>query len=162
MFGFHKLRALFYREPTPYQRAVRAIALGRYDEAIAGLDALLAHAATPAECATLWNKRGVALVNAGRRDEARASFASALAAVPNYAPALVNEGNMAFEGGDLAAAVALYESAVRSDDSYPVAHLNLGVAYKRLGRRGDAVREFRRANRLEGVGFFGAGFGRKR
>ena len=154
MFDFRKLTALFHRAPTPYQRAVRSIAVGRYDEAIAAFDALLPEAVTPLERATLWNKRGVALVNTARRDEARASFQSALAALPQFAPALVNEGNLVLEEGNLTAAIALYEAAIRSDDSYAIAHLNLGVAYKQLGRRSEAVREFRRANRLEGVGFF--------
>ncbi|MDP9025361.1 MAG: tetratricopeptide repeat protein [Candidatus Eremiobacteraeota bacterium] len=157
MFDFRKLTAFFGRKPTAYEQAVRDIALGRYDRAITALDVLLEGAATPAERAKILNKRGVALVKAGRRDDARASFASALAARPQFAPALVNEGNLAFEEGDVSRAVALYESAIRCDDSYSVAHLNLGVAYKRLGRRGDAVREFRRANRLEGVGFFPTG-----
>lgn len=153
MFDFRKLTALFRREPTPFQRAMQAIALGRYDEALERIDALLA-AATPAERAALHNKRGVALVNMGRRDEARAAFASALALLPKFAPALVNEGNLALEDGNVTEAVGLYESAIRSDDAYPLAHLNLGVAYKRLGRRAEAVREFRRAHHLESASFF--------
>lgn len=154
MFDFRKLTAFFHREPSSYQRAMQSIALGRYDDAIERIDALLAGASTLAERAELFNKRGVALVNMERRDEARAAFSAALALLPAFAPALVNQGNLALEDGDLTAAVGLYESAIRSDDSYPLGHLNLGVAYRRLGRRADAVREFRRAHRLESTFFF--------
>ena len=153
MFDFRKLTAFFRREPTPFDQALRAIALGRYDEAIERIDALLP-AATPAGRAALLNKRGVALVNLERRDEARAAFSRALSVLPKFAPALVNEGNLALEDGNVAEAVRLYESAIRSDDSYAIAHLNLGVAYKRLGRRAEAVREFRRAHRLESASIF--------
>ncbi len=43
-----------------------------------------------------------------------------------------------------------YERAIRSDEEYAPAHHNLGVAYKRMGKTGEAVRALRRAHRLEG------------
>jgi Flp pilus assembly protein TadD len=64
-------------------------------------------------------------------------------------PAMVNAGNLLLEAGDLAGAIERLETAVKLDPDYPEAHHNLGVAYKRAGRRSDAVRELRRATGLE-------------
>jgi tetratricopeptide (TPR) repeat protein len=102
------------------------------------------------ERAAAANKRGVALVELKRHDEARTAFEQALQIVPKFAPALVNIGNLHLEGGDAEAAIRYYESAILSDEDYALAHHNLGVAYKRLGRTGDSVRELRKAHRLEG------------
>lgn len=98
----------------------------------------------------LLNKRGIALVHLGRREEALADFQAVLELDPHFAPALVNVGNLLLEDEQTEDAIAHYEAAIRSDDQYSVAHLNLGIALKRLGRRSEAVRELRRASRLEG------------
>lgn len=154
MFNF---RALFARiasigRPlTPLDEALRAMRLQRYADALERFDRLLAAGAfEPDERFFIENKRGVALINLGRRDEGRAVFESLLERDPSYAPALVNLGNMDLESGDLNEAVAKYESAVRYDDFNAMAHFNLGVAYKKLGRTAEAVRELRRAQSLEG------------
>jgi tetratricopeptide (TPR) repeat protein len=151
-FNFRRFLALFRPELyTPFELAMRDMAHHRYEEAVARLDALLEDSELPAaERAVIANKRGVALVELQRRDEARAAFEQALAIVPKFAPALVNIGNLHLEAGETEEAIRLYEAAVLSDEDYALAHHNLGVAYKRLGRMGDAVRELRRANRLEG------------
>jgi lipoprotein NlpI len=101
------------------------------------------------ERAFLLNKRGVARIGLERRELARADFAAALDAVPGYAPALTNLGNLLLEQGDIDAAIARYEGAIAADHAYAVAYLNLGVAYKRAGRLADAVRALRAAQRLE-------------
>lgn len=123
----------------------------RYEEALARLDALLAdpHLAL-LERAAAANKRGVALVELQRKAEARAAFEQALEIAPKFAPALVNIGNLHLEAGETEEAIRLYQSAVLSDEAYALAHHNLGVAYKRLGRTSESVRELRRAHRLEG------------
>ena len=92
----------------------------------------------------------MAYVALGRRDEALEAFARALGRDPACAPALANLGNVLFEDGHVLDAVDYYEAAIRADGAYATAHRNLGVAYKRLGRRGDAVRALRTAARLEG------------
>lgn len=152
MFNLRRFLALFRPELyTPYELAVRALAQGRHEEAIAAFDALLVDPDLPREeRAACANKRGVAFIEMERRDDARASFERALAIEPRYAPALVNIGNMELEAGSIAEAIELYERAVRFDEEYALAHHNLGVAYKKLGRTGDAVRELKRASRLEG------------
>ena len=103
----------------------------------------------PADAAA-FNKRGVRRIREGRRDEARADFEAALALDSRCAPALMNLGNLAFEGGDAAEAVRMYESAIEADPEYPLVHANLASAYKKLGRYDDAVRAMRRASKLEG------------
>ncbi|MDR7448066.1 MAG: tetratricopeptide repeat protein, partial [Armatimonadota bacterium] len=45
-------------------------------------------------------------------------------------------------------ALRAYERAIEVDPDYWVAHQNLGVLYKEMGRVGDAVREFKKATRL--------------
>lgn len=149
---FRRFLALFRPQLyTPYEAALREIAHHRYDEALAGLDAILARAdLSAADRAAAANKRGVALVELQRPQEARDAFESALQAVPAFAPALVNIGNLHLEAGETEEAIRLYESALRSDEEYALAHHNLGVAYKRLGRTGDSVRALKQAHRLEG------------
>lgn len=152
MFNLRRFLALFRPELyTPFELALRDIAQHRYAAGLERLDALLADPATPrAELPAIHNKRGVALVNLRRAEEARAAFEAALAADPRYAPALVNAGNLHLEAGEAEEAIRWYERAMLCDEEYAPAHHNLAVAYKRLGRTGDAVRALRRATRLEG------------
>jgi tetratricopeptide (TPR) repeat protein len=128
-----------------------AVALdeGRPEEALAALDEALAGDLTPERRAFGLNKRGVALIALGRRDDARAAFTEALAAVERCAPPLVNLGNLLLEDGDVEGAIESYRAAIRADESYPMAYLNLGVALKRAGRRAEAVRSLRTGHRLE-------------
>ena len=126
-------------------------ALGRrhVEEALSHFDAALAAATTDGERAVIHNKRGIAYVQARNIEAAVNAFLAALEIEP-HVPAIVNVGNLLLEAGDVDEAIVHYEAALRLDDEYATAHLNLGVAYKRIGRRSDAVREFRRANRLDG------------
>jgi tetratricopeptide (TPR) repeat protein len=138
---------------TPREAAIRALDEGRYAQAAALLDELIAAASAPgdsAERAFLLNKRGVAWIGLRDREKAGADFAAALEVLPRFAPALANSGNLLLEAGDVERAIARYEEAVAADESYAVAFHNLGVAYKRAGRFADAVRAMRTAMRLEG------------
>ena len=150
MFNLGRFLAPFRRKPlAPYELALRALAHGEYAEALRRLDALFNDETLAArDRATIANKRGVALVGVGRREEARKAFEQVLELRPRFAPALVNLGNLLLEEGRLDAAVACYESAIRSDDRYAPAHHNLAIAFKRLGRTADSVRELRRAHKL--------------
>jgi tetratricopeptide (TPR) repeat protein len=150
MFNF--LRR-FARDTTPRGLAAAALARGAFADAEERYGALL-EGAPAADRAFFLNKRGIARVGMGRRDDALDDFRAALAQTAAYPPALTNIGNLLLEDGALDDAIAHYEAAIRSDDFYATAHQNLGVALKRSGRFAEAVRELRRANRLEG-GIFG-------
>jgi len=159
MFAFQRLLAALripdFRAPRdPFSLAVRRLERGDAQGAVTEFTQLLVASRERDERARIVNKRGVAFVRLGRRAEALADFTLALDLVPRFAPALANIGNLLLEDGVLDDAIVHYEAAVRADESYAVAHLNLAVAYRKLGRRGDSVRELRLANRLEGRSLF--------
>lgn len=128
-----------------------ALDRGDFANADAEFSALLAQESlNAADRAFLVNKRGVARIGLERRELARADFEEALRIKTLHAPALTNLGNLLLEDGDFEGAISRYRKAIEADPDYPIAHLNLGVAYKRTGRRAEAVRELRTAQRLEG------------
>jgi len=137
------------RALTPYERALTALEAGEYGVALDECAAALALAVDDAARADALNKRGVALVGLGRRDEALSAFCEALECSEKHAPALVNVGNLLLEDGNLEDAVDYYQAAMRADPAYPLAYRNLSVASKRLGRPAEAVRYLRVADRLE-------------
>jgi len=143
----------FARDQSPRGLALSALERGDFAGAEERFDTLLAEAESPADRAFYQNKRGIARVGLGRRDEALGDFRAALGLVAAYPPALTNIGNLLLEDGALDDAIEHYRAAIRSDDLYGVAHQNLGVALKRAGRIDEAVRELRRAARLEGGPF---------
>ena len=100
--------------------------------------------------ATIYNKLGVARMALGRRDDALEAFCAALELDEHCAPALVNVGNLFLEDGHPLDAIDYYQAALRADDSYPPAYRHLGIALRRLGRRAEAVRALRAADRNAG------------
>jgi tetratricopeptide (TPR) repeat protein len=117
---------------------------------LAALDELLAAQTDPQRRAEIMNKRGVALVELNRRDEARSVFELVLAIDPQYAPAIVNLGNLELEAGEIDTAIALYQRALEADSGSASACRHLAIAYRRAGRTADALNAFARARRLEG------------
>jgi Flp pilus assembly protein TadD len=152
MFGVRVVSAAFRlvsprlrrRTPqSPFERATRALAEQRPHEALAALEA------TPPDAATA-NKRGVALIALGRREAALEAFCDALAVDERHAPAFTNIGSLLLEDGMPSDAIDYFRAALVAQPLYGIAHRNLGVALKRLGRRREAVRALRTAARLEG------------
>lgn len=138
------------RDEGSFACALRALERGDFAGAEAAFSELLAgERLTADERAFLVNKRGVARIGLERRELARDDFETALQIKPAHAPALTNLGNLLLEAGDLDAAIARYQSAISADPQYAIAHLNLGVAYKRLGRIAESVRALRQAQRLD-------------
>ncbi|HTW86193.1 MAG TPA: tetratricopeptide repeat protein [Candidatus Sulfotelmatobacter sp.] len=147
---FDRLRRLVPgRPPTPFARGVRALDRGRLDEAEAAF-AQAALAADAAQLALIANKLAIVAIHRGRRDLAVAQLVRALELNPRSPAAITTVGNLLLEDGDADEAVAHYEAAIRIDDAYGPAYHNLGVALHRAGRRGAAVRNLRKASRLEG------------
>lgn len=139
------------RDEGAFACALSALDRGEFANADAEFSALLAlDGLSAADRAFLVNKRGVARIGLERRELARADFEEALRVKASHAPALTNLGNLLLEEGDFEAAIERYRNAIDADPEYAVAHLNLSVAYKRTGRRAEAVRELRAAQRLEG------------
>lgn len=149
-FSPKRLLAAFRPPADPFERAILVLERGDAAGAAAAFTAVLHEARSDQARARIHNKRGVAYIQLGRREEALRDFIEALAIDAGFAPAITNVGNMLFEDGDVEEAIVHYEAAVRADENYPLAHLNLGIAYRRAGRRAAAVREMRLANRLEG------------
>lgn len=101
------------------------------------------------ESAHIHNKLGVCYIRQQREEEARHEWTRALELDPGHAPAHSNIGNLHQQAGRLDAAKAAYLEALRHDPEYYIAHHNLGAVYRKMGRIGDAVKQLRRANRLE-------------
>jgi tetratricopeptide (TPR) repeat protein len=71
-----------------------------------------------------------------------ADFDAARAKRPDMVEALIQVGVMKLEAGNVVEATPLLESAVRFAPNSPLAHLNLGDAYRLGGRIADAKKEF--------------------
>jgi tetratricopeptide (TPR) repeat protein len=135
--------------PGLLERGARALRAGDLDEAERCFEEALAVAGADRERALAHNKRALVALARNDRPAADAALAAALRTFAACVPAIVNAGNLLLEDGDVAGAIARFEAAIALDPDYPEAHHNLGVAYRRAGRRSDAVRELRRATGLE-------------
>lgn len=151
MFRWLRLLSSRAREASRGPRdALSALQAGDFVAAEPMLTREIEGASRPQQRAFYFNKRGVARIKLGRREDARADFESALECVGRYAPALTNIGNLLLEEGRVDDAITAYCEAIDSDREYAVAYVNLGTAYKRAGRFGEAVRAMRTGLRLEG------------
>ena len=153
MFSLRRFLAALRPPSDPYSRSVVALERGEPAAAVAGFTAALHEASSDETRVRIYNKRGIAYLKLGRRDDALRDFTEALALDGRFAPTITNIGNLLFEDGAVDDAVEHYEAAIRADESYAFAHLNLGIALRKLGKRAAAVRELRLAGRLEGRRF---------
>jgi tetratricopeptide (TPR) repeat protein len=133
----------------PLERGAQALRAGALDEAERAFGEALAAAGSDRERALAHNKRALVALARGDRPAAEAALEEALRTYAACVPAMVNAGNLLLEDGDVDGAIARFEAAILLDPDYPEAHHNLGVAFRRAGRRSDAVRELRRATGLE-------------
>ena len=143
------LRIAPARPATALERGTQALRAGRLDAAEAELVAARDDAATPVLRAQAVNKLALVALARGDRGAAQRLLALALELDPRCVAAIVNQGNLLLEDGRPDDAVAVYQRALAIDADSADAHHNLGVAYRRLGRRADSVRELRRATGLE-------------
>ncbi|GGM00202.1 hypothetical protein [Deinococcus aerophilus] len=128
------------------------------------LDALIAHQkepdpqalhsalepalAQPLTRAEALNMLGVLRAVRDEGTEARTHFEAALAADAGHYRALTNLGNLDLEAGDFKAAEVRYREVIRLCPEYDGGHHNLGVALRRQGKMGEAVRSIRRGQQL--------------
>ncbi len=85
--------------------------------------------------------RGLILKEQGNRPAAIDEFQKALSLRPDLVEARVQLAAYMLESGNATDAAPLLEGAVRYDNDNVLAHLNLGDAYRLLGKTGDAKRE---------------------
>lgn len=85
-----------------------------------------------------WHE-GNLLAELGRAEEARRAFERGLAHDPMAAPLLAGRGRLRLQAGDLEAAVADLEAAVRADPNWAESYVLLSQAYGRLRREVDAA-----------------------
>lgn len=129
------------QEQLEIQRAIR---LGQFEKAERLLQVMLEQ---KPEDPWARNKTAVVWILTGRVQAAQALLEDLLADCPDYAPAWVNRGNLAFERNDLEEAQACYEKALELDPHSSAAHNNLAAVYKRQGNIQAMVRHLKEANR---------------
>jgi Tfp pilus assembly protein PilF len=74
------------------------------------------------------NKLGEQYLQSGQREQAQAYFERAIATNARFAPPHIGVGTMLNEQKKYAEAVTHLETAVRLDDTYPMVHIQLGLA----------------------------------
>jgi tetratricopeptide (TPR) repeat protein len=121
------------------------VELGRYDEAIAATQAMVDLRPDLASYARVSYVRELTGDRAGAvRAMEQAALAGAALPEP-LAWAQVQLGNLLFDGGDLAAAQAAYESALRAVPDYPYASAGLGRVAAARGDYAGAVARYEAA-----------------
>ncbi|GAC1578601.1 MAG: hypothetical protein NVS3B7_12270 [Candidatus Elarobacter sp.] len=134
----------------PLERGARELDRGRLDAADAAFAEALARAPSAAAVALARNKRAIVAIRRADRERAVDELILAREADPRSAAAITTIGNLLLEDGAVDEAIAHYEYAILVDDGYAPAYHNLGVAFRRSGRRVESVRMLRKATRLEG------------
>jgi Flp pilus assembly protein TadD len=92
---------------------------------------------------------GQALEDAGRKDEALASYLRAAQLDPHYAPGQYNLGTLLMDMGRLDDAIGHFQAAIRESPNYELAYNNLGVAFFRRGQIEESIQQFTKALSLD-------------
>ena len=133
-------------DPTVYQAHYnlgRALyEQGHSADAIVQLRDALGFKLAPNYESEVRNALGIALAQAGRMDEARSQFETALRLQPQSAAANANLGSLLARPGNLAEAIVHYQAAIQESPGYLEARLNLGQALANSGRRDEALEQF--------------------
>lgn len=129
-----------------FDRASAAMRTGRWDEALAGYDAVLRLA--PGHVPSL-NNRGIVLSHLGRHAEALASLDAALVSNPGDPIALNNRGEELQKLMRATEALASYDAAIARAPGFAQAHGNRGYLLGQLGRAEEAIEALTRAIRIQ-------------
>ncbi|HEY2090424.1 MAG TPA: sulfatase-like hydrolase/transferase [Thermoanaerobaculia bacterium] len=117
---------------------------GRANEALQVLEPRLA-----SKDPDLLNAYGVALLNAGRPDDAARQFESILKIDPNDAPALQNLGILSLQRGNVESAQSYLSRALSLNPKLPLALNTMGVVYARNNDLQGAVDMWNRAVEID-------------
>jgi len=102
-----------------------------------------------ADSAGVRNRLGRLLAESNRPDEARNEFLRAIELDPNLAIAHSNLGAIHGMKGEVQLAIQSLQKAVRLEPDNTMAHNNLALAYMKVGRRDDAIAEWRTSLNLD-------------
>ncbi len=131
------------------QEATAAILRGRYEQAVALYDEVLADPGLPkTRHASIYNDRGVAKWRQQRHEDALDDFAKAIAASPDYAPAFNNRGTVLMELDRVEDAFQDFDRALTLSPGFAAAYNNRGNANHELKRYDAAAEDFRKAVEL--------------
>ncbi len=119
--------------------------VGRYDEALAEFEAILAD--NPGDVEALLEHAQVKLLQ-GKSDEAEGEFRFLLALAPGLPGATFGLGDVLAGRGDVAGAREAYRQYVRARPDDPLGHLRLGNLALQAGEAREARDRFREALRL--------------
>lgn len=133
----------------PYFQAVHDTFEGNLEATIATLDRVVA--LEPHDLAAR-TRRGDALLELDRIDEAASDYARILELDPAHSAARFGLGRVDYERGDFEAAIERFEAALERQPEGSAIHHHLGLALRRLGRRDEAVTHLQRNEHVR-VGF---------
>jgi type IV pilus biogenesis/stability protein PilW len=123
---------------------------GRVDEAIRSFDAALANMYYREPHAARLNK-GLALGQAGRREDALAELRTCLSVNPRYCPCHRAVGALQLDAGKPREALSAFQKYAQLCEQDPDAHYQTGLAQLRLGDAEAARRAFGRCEELGGA-----------
>ncbi|MBZ5619417.1 MAG: tetratricopeptide repeat protein [Acidobacteriia bacterium] len=121
--GLFSLPLLWSQSPPDYPAAAAYVRQGRADLAIPMLEQILATSPNDLKARNLL---GIALLNAGRKEEAGVQFRKALQTDPSFIPALKNLAVNEMALGQKGEAKAHFERLLKLVPNDPVAHLYMG------------------------------------
>ncbi len=99
--------------------------------------------------AEAWAALGLVRIRGGNREEARKAFDTALLADPGHYRVKTNLANLTLEAGQTDEAIRMYEEVLKLNPEYPLAHHNLGAAYRKKGQIDKSVYHIKRGQRLQ-------------
>lgn len=120
----------------PYYLADLATLEGDHDAAAVALDRVLS--LDPRNLSALI-RRGNAIFELGRLEDAQKDYSSVLDRVPGQSAALYGLGRISYERGEFDRAIEHFQAALKGQPAGSVIHHHLGLALRRLGRRDEAV-----------------------
>ncbi len=133
----------------PYFLAVHETFEGNIEGTVAALDRVLA--LEPRDLAAR-TRRGDALLELDRIDDAERDYARILELEPNHSAARFGLGRIDYERGEFERAAKRFETALRGQPDGSAIHHHVGLALRRLGRRDEAALHLERNQHVR-VGF---------